>query len=372
MGAVMTSELLEKLQQLDSSMLTELVRSDQNSASFEILDWMVQPLSHEKVISITGGLYQFSGQRREGAEIKPWSIILKILVRPDGWCLDPQEWCYWKRELLAFQSGMLAELPKAIHAPRCYGVTEYESEGWVWLEHIVETTERVWSLDHYEFAARQMGRSAGAFLDGTASLPGYRWLTAFFRSNQKIGGFAETRMDSESPESVWHHPLVKSAFVEPLRSRILSVFVGREYFFDALDRLPQVFCHNDLHRRNLMIRTDNDGQQELIVLDWAFCGVGAVGTDMGELVASSLYFWELDPSQAIALETVVLEGYLAGLGISLPFWTSIMLGEELSADVIPMYGRSSEVILPGWVKLGELWMERADEARHLIKALRIL
>jgi hypothetical protein len=270
----MNPDVPATLQALDPGALTDLVRQDQRSPDFEILDWTAQPIDHEKVMATTGGLYRVSGNGRDGVATRPWALVLKIVDRPAEGCQDQREWCFWKREVLAFQSRLLADLLGGLVAPRCYGTSERDDGGWIWLEHIVESTGRRWSLEHYQHAARQSGRFGGAFLSGTA-LPDHPWLSAsFFRSMFADGGKWATHMNPESPEGAWQSSLVRRAFAEPLWSRVLRLWAGMREFFAAIDRLPQVLCHNDLHRRNLMLRKGADGQEELVALDWAFCPRG--------------------------------------------------------------------------------------------------
>src|SRR5258708_29231246 len=152
------------------------------------------------------------------------------------------------------------------------------------MEHIVEWTDRGWSLAYFHGVAQLVGRFGGAFL-GDVPIPDRPWLGApFFRSIYADGDWWATYMDPTSPQNAWQSPVVQQAFAEPLQSSVLGIWTQKRRFFEVLERLPQVFCHNDLHRRNLMMRTRADGQEELIALDWAFCAPGAMGTDLGELV----------------------------------------------------------------------------------------
>ncbi len=191
----------------------------------------------------------------------------------------------------------------------------------------------------------------------------------------------------------WPHPLVQRAFSPDLRRRVLEVWADKHRFFDALDRLPQVLCHNDCHRRNLMWHRDGTGAKELIALDWAFCGPGGVGMDIGELVATSTYFFESEPADVAALERTVFDGYVAGLraagwqgdadlarlgytacaalwmGATLPGWAAVMLGPASDVNAAAMYGRPAEDVLAGWVSLTEFLLDRADEARRLMRAI---
>ena len=49
-----------------------------------------------------------------------------------------------------------------------------------------------------------------------------------------------------------------------------------------LDEMPSTLCHNDLHPGNVL------GAQGEVVVDWPYCGLGAVGLDAGVLVADGV------------------------------------------------------------------------------------
>ncbi|MGQ0604638.1 MAG: aminoglycoside phosphotransferase family protein [Anaerolineales bacterium] len=391
----MPADPLTLLQGIDPNVLTDVVRQDQRKPAFDILNWTVQPLSHEKIIGTTGGLFLFNGVGRDDQGTQAWSIVLKILNNPKTWGQDPRYWAYWKREMVAFQSGLLATLPIGLSAPRCYGTTEHEESGWIWMEHIEEATSRRWALEHFHRAARQAGRFAGAFLGGVP-LPEAAWLSApFFRSIFADGDGWATHMDPTAPKNAWQSPLVQRAFSDVLRSGVLRIWAEKQRFWELIERLPQVLCHNDFHRRNLMWRTGPDGPQELVALDWAFCGPGALGMDLGELVANSAFFFEVEPEEIGELEATALDGYSEGLrdggwigdaqvvrlgyllsamlwmGATLPGWAAWMLPDESGINVQAMYGRSANAVLAGWVRLTEFLLERADEARQLMNKLSL-
>lgn len=123
----MSNDLLSTLQNLDPTLLTEVVRKQQHSPSFELLDWTVEQLIHAQFLSSTGGLFKFAGTGEDSAGVKPWTLVLKILRNPgpehEG---NIRDVFYWKREFLAFQSGMLANLPSAVPVPQVYGAMEHE------------------------------------------------------------------------------------------------------------------------------------------------------------------------------------------------------------------------------------------------------
>lgn len=380
----------------DPAILAEIARQSLGAPALQLLDWSVAPLRHEKVIETTGGLFRASGQAWDGSQARHWSAVLKILQQPGQGGLDEPGMDYWRREALAYQSGLLAELPAGVRAPRCYGVSEQPESVWIWLEDLGEDSRQRWTLEHFQRAARHLGRFAGAYLPGSRLLPGTPlpnapWLCAsLWRGFYADGDWWARFIDPASPNNAWQRPLVQEVFSEPLRARVLRIWEEKWQWIAANERLPRVFCHNDAHRLNLTLRAAADGQEELVMLDWGFCGNGALGNDLGELVGTSLSNFTADPANAAGLEESVLEGYLAGLrdagwqgdaqlvrvgylialtlywGGTLPCAVAQAQPGETRLDVEAKYGRPLAAALPGWTQLAEFALDRADEARYWI------
>ena len=354
------------------------------------------PLVHERTIETTGGLFRFDGQGWDGAEQKAWSAVLKVIQRPGNEGEEPQGLGYWRRELLAYQSGMLADLPhlpgeSGLRAPRCYGVNEQAGGAWIWLENITEAVGPAWTLDHFQQAARHLGRFAGAYLVGRP-LPNSPWLCAsLFRSLYADEEWWARFINPASPNQAWQRPVVQAVYSEGLRQGVLHIWAEKWQWLAANEGLPRVFCHNDAHRRNLMFCNSGGGQPELVAIDWGFCGPGGLGNDLGELVGTSLSYFAIDPANAAELERAVLAGYLAGLrdagwtgderlarlgylialalywGGTLPCEVASVQPGESKVNVELKYGRPVEDLLPGWRQLAEFALERAEEARYLVK-----
>ncbi|NIP97561.1 MAG: hypothetical protein GWO24_30675, partial [Akkermansiaceae bacterium] len=125
------------------------------------------------------GTFRFTGRARDGNEDLGWTLILKALGGRgiDAEMLDPENWSYWKREILAYRSGMLTDLPDGLGTPRCYGVIEQPGdEFWIWLEDVRDDIEGAWPLERFALAARHLGRFNGAYLTGHP-IPNAAWLT---------------------------------------------------------------------------------------------------------------------------------------------------------------------------------------------------
>ena len=74
-----------------------------------------------------------------------------------------------------------------------------------------------------------------------------------------------------------------------------------------LDDVPQTLCHHDFHPGNVV------GADASVVVDWAYCGLAAVGLDAGVLVADGLADGAFPPVLADAVDCAVRAGYAAGL-----------------------------------------------------------
>ncbi len=291
---------------IDSSVLTSLVRKALGTPAIDVADWSVQQL-HVSV-GQNLGIYRLSGMATEGNVSTPWSIILKGLAPPLDHA-DPGDCNYWKREVMVYQSGFLDGLPGTLNAPRCYAVEERrDGSVWLWLEDVALGALDAWSLDDYGGAAYELGRLNGAYLSGMSLLTG-EWA-----SRNWLRGWVEDAAPSITllRESL-DHPLVRRVCPPQVASVVFQVWAERDFYFRALTRLPQTFCHLDAFRRNLLLRPGSDGGRETYMIDWAFSGQGTVGEELVALCIVSVMFMEVPASSALALEEVAFAGYLDGL-----------------------------------------------------------
>jgi len=293
---------LQTLAALDSARLTEIVRRAQASPSFEIGSWNVRHLSSEGMIN-PEGLFLFSGDGQDEHGRHLWSVALKTLQSstPEP---DPSNAWHWKREYWAMESGLLDKLPGPLVPPRCYGVEEQPDGAWIWMEHILDRSPRRWGIDEFVFAAEQLGRTTGAWLSSGIKLD-YPWLSR---------ALARTWSEGFAPsEEVWMNEYVDRAWSSAMRSRLMAVWAERARLNAALERLPQTFAHFDSQRRNLIIRARGDGEDELVAVDWAWCGIGPVGADVAILIGNSMILVDADPKASAQLDEAAFPAYIEGL-----------------------------------------------------------
>jgi hypothetical protein len=356
------------------------------------LHWTVQAIDHQNIIDTTGGLYEVRGYPDPQCEVESWSCVVKVLQRSEGdECDPPGSWCYWRREAAFYASDLPASLPTSLRAPLPYAVTDKPDSCWVWMERVSDDTVGTWELDDYHRVAVAAGECAGANL--THHLPPSEpWLVqGFMRSGLADGGFWAGYMSRDSTESAWKVPLVEESFSRDAIERCERLWTRRESVLAVLDRLPQVFCHNDFHRRNVLLPKVRTAPP--VVVDWAFAGPGAVAGDAACLTGGSLFFCDVAIERAHDLDETVFQGYLEGLSragwhgdarlirlgftawialwqaATLPGWVGIMLPEEESVNVEALFSTHASAVRDVWVELHEFALERADEADSLSRQL---
>jgi hypothetical protein len=221
--------------------------------------------------------------------------------------LDPHRWTYWSREPLAYQSGLpRAYAGSGVVAPACLGVHVGDTEAALLLEWADGQPGEFWPVAGYRPAAEALGRAQAPFLLGR-ELPPVPWLSqGFLRaySSEKPASW-----DLLDDDDVWQHPVVRETFPAGLREGVRLVHASRERLYQISEALPRTLCHLDFWPQNLFRQPDG----QIVLIDWAFAGLGAVGEDAGNLVPDAVLDHFVPAAELPALEQAVYEGYLAGL-----------------------------------------------------------
>jgi hypothetical protein len=254
-------------------------------------------------LELSSSIYRLQGLAVVEEEVRSWSLILKI-IRPEIEFDDPQGYRYWKREIQAYQSGLLQELPGQITAPRCYGIEEQpEGSLWLWLEDIKDEQEHPWSIERYRQVSRYLGQFNGAYLVGR-SLPNEAWITHDWLRKYLDHAAPMVKFILQNPG----HPTVQLMLPGISLSMTLALWKEHTRVLGALDELPKTFCHQDAFGRNLFCR----GEQ-VIAIDWGYAGIAPVGTELAALIGVAFGLARFPSSQARELDQACFEGYLEGL-----------------------------------------------------------
>jgi hypothetical protein len=305
---------IPEIKDIDSAVLTEPVRQALDSPRAKIQHWEHQPIRYIVTETANLGLHRFKGTARDGDGDRVWSIVLKAVDAPVNEA-DSTSWNYHRREILAYEDGLLGHLPGGLSAPSCLGISKYPSGiCWLWLEDLQNHASPAWSLAEYALVARHLGRFNGAYLVGYP-LPSRPWL-----SRNWVRGWLNYYDESNrealnliQDEGLLEQPPLHPAFPRGFKDGVLRLWASQHRLFGALDALPQTFCHLDAYRPNLFLRRDANGSEQTVAVDWVFTGIAALGEEIANLLAASLIWFEYDAAEVRSLDEAVFGGYLKGL-----------------------------------------------------------
>ncbi len=342
--------------QIDAQKLLPILARLFGNPVVELVDWKAEPLgggleqTHQLLRLAGKAVLSSEGrpQRENGTDriLHSWSLVLKIVHPLTTSENDVQGVRYWKREALAYQSGLLEGLTCGLTAPRCYEASQEGEEYWLWLEEVHDDLGKPWSLmQHYE-VARCLGCSNGAYLTGKP-LPEEPWLSSHWLQKYVEDAASNVQILPELRKL----PLFQRSFPHLSNEFLWEAWKMRGAFLNALERLPQTFCHQDAFSGNLFWRGKPGEKGFLTSVDWAYTGRAAAGVELAPLIVMSSF--ELDAHQ---LFETCLEGYLAGLAES--GWK----GDPLQVRFATLSACFYRYLFGAGI--GEMWTALKDESNH--------
>ena len=382
-----------EIKDIDAIVLIGPVRQLLRSSTAEISHWEHDPISYIVTETSNLGLHRFRGLAQDQGETRAWSIVLKA-VHASISHAGQSYWNYHRREILAYQSGLLNELP-GISAPRCLGVTEYpDGVCWLWLEYVQDSINQTWSLTEYGLAATRLGQFNGAYLTGHP-MPAFLWL-----SQDWLRGWLNYYQDSIEKvleliraKQFWEGSLLRSAFPRSITEEIFRLWDQHEPLLATLKNLPPTFSHMDAYRPNLFIRRNAQGAEEVVAIDWVFAGIGAIGEEIANLLLASLIWFEYDATSAKNLDDRIFAGYVEGLrqagwdgdsrqvrlgftaacalrwGLVGMWWFLALPDTSKQAEFEKKWGRPITELVSQWSKTVYYVLELAQEAYQLQRVL---
>jgi aminoglycoside/choline kinase family phosphotransferase len=180
-----------------------------------------------------------------------------------------------------------------------------------------------------------------------------------------------------------------------MRAEHDHLWADREALYAMIERLPQVFSHFDLSRGNLLTRRGEDGQKELVAIDWAQCGLGPLGAELTNLVGMSALSLAWSADELRQLDALVFTNYLKGLReagwsgeaemarLGYVAWLAVCVGfmmpgtlassssGESRPYMLAKYGMAEEELFWHLIPVFRYTLDCADEARRLAAKLGI-
>jgi hypothetical protein len=273
----------------------------------EVTSYTVEPIDPQlRIHSVTGGVFRVRG---EG-----FSLVIKIVQQgvdadPSGmWVAgaEPSHRNYWKREWLAYSTGLLDALPGELRAPRTFLTTEpADDECWIWMEDVEGRPGADWQVDDYDSVAFDLATTQAPYASGRSVLPSEAWL-----SHHWLRGWVDTlaqQIGALDDDSLWREQW--QAPVAALRPRVRDLWNAREQLLTIVEAAPQTVVHCDFWPTNLIAADDGT----TVAIDWSQVGIGSIAQDLDQLTLDPVWMLVLPDASLDALEAHVLPGYLSGL-----------------------------------------------------------
>ncbi|MEV6413049.1 aminoglycoside phosphotransferase [Kribbella sp. NPDC051718] len=222
---------------------------------------------------------------------KPWAASV-----------EPRHWNYWRREVEVYlDDEVRAQLQGTGLVLPGAEVDELAGGAVLYLEDVAGRAGTDFGLEDHAALARAVGR--------------WQARPAVVRPWTSVGFLREYSTTREVPwgllhdDAAWRQPLVAENWPAGLREGWERVVAQRDELLTIVEQAPRAGCHLDLWVSNAIRRADG----EIALLDWAFCGDGAIGEDIGNHIPDAVFdlFWPAERLPELA-ETCI-DSYLEGL-----------------------------------------------------------
>lgn len=239
------------------------------------------------------------------------SAVLKIFRPPTGgwspyWPTsdDPVHWNYWRREPLAYTTGLAAEayatggivppdLLAAVNRPD--GMIE------LWLENIDGLEGFGWNPARIGRYAYELGAGQARWVGQVPSTKwlSRRWLAQYMAQGPSRGVHVVDADWDDARIAIWPRHV---------RQELKRLWHERGRVRAATESADRTLCHLDVWPANSI---DNQGRS--VQLDWAFVGEGAVGEDVGSLILHCFTDGLMPVELLPEVTDACIDGYLRGL-----------------------------------------------------------
>lgn len=266
-------------------------------------------LAHNPNNAVTGGIWWVGVGDR--------SAVVKVLTDGTGhtgpawWqaSADDRHWNSWRRELRAYRSDLARHVrPDGLDAPDLLHLDE-RADGTVvlWLAAVDGRSAAALTVDDIVEVAGRLGRAQGRL----AATGGWDepWLSESYLADYSASKPFDPALLTD--DAAWAHPRV-ARYLGPHQTGIARLHEQRGRLLELSRACPRTLCHLDLWPANII----RPAEGPIVLVDWSFCGDGALGEDLGNLIPDSVFDLFLPTDALEELATRAEAAYLAGVAAS--------------------------------------------------------
>ncbi len=297
------------------SMVADLLGTDPGTT--ELLDSRADEVDYDLPTITTAGRHWVHGLARADGIERPFRMFVKHVqswARHPLFAFVPPELremaasgVPWRTEPLAYRSDLGDRLPDGMTMPRAVGVFDIDEESSaMWMEE-VPVAPVVWDLARYARAARLLGRLAvSPEVEPLRDVGEFGWVI----HNYFHGRLSGQVLPMLRNEGIWQHPLVRGAFDDSLRSRLLEEADRAAAYTEELSGMPVATSHGDACPNNLLATAASD---DFVLIDFGFWGPNPIGFDLAQLLVGDAQIGK-GPADALPeIEDVIVPAYVEGL-----------------------------------------------------------
>jgi hypothetical protein len=298
-----------------ASMVADLLGTDPSTT--DLVDSTADEVDYDFPTITTAGRHWVHGTARAGGRERPFRMFVKHI---QSWARHPlfaqvptemremaASGVPWRTEALAYRSDLGDRLPHGLTMPRAVGVFDIDEESSsIWMEEVPVTPVK-WDLARYARAARLLGKLAvSAEVERHRDVGEFGWEVHLYFHGRLSGQVLPMLRD----EGIWQHPLVRGAFDDDLRARLLEAADRAAAYTDELAAMPIATSHGDACPNNLLATADSD---DFVLIDYGFWGPNPIGFDLAQLLVGDAQIGKGSADDLPAMEEVVVPAYLEGV-----------------------------------------------------------
>jgi hypothetical protein len=164
-----------------------------------------------------------------------------------------------------------------------------------------------WDLARYSRAAHLLGRlAASSEVEKFRDVGEFGWNVHIYFHGRLSGQVLPMLRD----EGIWQHPLVRGAFDDDLRSRLLEAADAAAAHTEELSAMPVATSHGDACPNNLLATADSD---DFVLIDYGFWGPNPIGFDLAQLLVGDAQVGKCSADTLQEIEDVIVPAYIEGL-----------------------------------------------------------